>query len=297
MRHPRGRGSAGEPELGTGLRAVLWLAAFAAGFAVTGLEVALGRLLAPHFGASLTVWASVIAAVVAALALGYPLGGILADRHPGPGLPLGALLLGGLLGALLGVAAPPWLRASMQGIALSGPAYSLRLAGALALFGLPCLLLASVAPAVLRVTLRERATAGRDAGVLFALGSLGSVLGVLLSALWWIPMLGLRATFLLLAAVAMAPPLFAMLSGLARVGAVTRAAALILLAAFPLLPEAVVSDDSGRLLHDADSGLQHIRVLARDTPEHRRRWLMLDEGWTAHSALLEPSLATGDVWD
>jgi hypothetical protein len=36
-------------------RAWLLLAAFAAGFAITVIEIALGRLLAPHFGSSLTV--------------------------------------------------------------------------------------------------------------------------------------------------------------------------------------------------------------------------------------------------
>jgi hypothetical protein len=50
-------------------------AAFAAGFAVTGIEIALGRLLAPHFGSSLTVWAAIISSVIGALSVGYPLGG------------------------------------------------------------------------------------------------------------------------------------------------------------------------------------------------------------------------------
>ena len=102
---------------------MLLLAAFAAGFAITGIEIALGRLLAPHFGASLSVWACIIATVIAALAVGYPLGGFLADRRPEPRLPLGTLLLGGLTGAALGIVVPLWLRASMAGVGLSGPAY------------------------------------------------------------------------------------------------------------------------------------------------------------------------------
>jgi hypothetical protein len=68
---------------------------FAAGFAVMGIEIALGRLPVPHFGASPTARASVIAAVVAALAIGYPLGGILAARRPGAALWLSTLLLFG----------------------------------------------------------------------------------------------------------------------------------------------------------------------------------------------------------
>jgi hypothetical protein len=36
-------------------RAWLFLATFVAGFAITGIEMSLGRLLALHFGSSLTV--------------------------------------------------------------------------------------------------------------------------------------------------------------------------------------------------------------------------------------------------
>jgi spermidine synthase len=281
-------------------RGVLLLAVFAAGFAVTGIEIALGRLLAPHFGASLTVWAAIIAAVVAALAVGYPLGGALADRHPGPLLPLGALFLGGLAGAALGIAAPFWLRPAMAGVGLSGFAYWLRLGVTLLLFAVPCVLLACVPPAVLRLTLRDRATSGRDAGLLYALGSVGSVLGVLLPALWWIPFLGVRATFLLLGALAALPVGSGLLCGAIASPLHLRAALLGPLLALVLLPAVVqtpASSSDGEVLFETDSGLQRVRVIARDTPRFRRRWLQLNEGWSSHSVLLEPELATRDVWD
>jgi spermidine synthase len=51
------------------------------------------------------------------------------------------------------------------------------------------------------------------------------------------------------------------------------------------------------VLYERDSGLQHIRVIAQDTPRFKRRWLQLNEGWSSHSALIEPYLATNDVWD
>jgi hypothetical protein len=59
--------SSAEDQLPRVLRWILFLAAFAAGFEITGIEIALGRLLAPHFGSSLTVWAATIAPVIAAL--------------------------------------------------------------------------------------------------------------------------------------------------------------------------------------------------------------------------------------
>ena len=286
--------SAGSPSLRGALRGVV----FVAGFAITAIEIALGRLLAPFFGASLAVWAAVIASIVAAMALGYPPGGRLADRRPDAALPLASLLLGALGGALLGITTPWWLGGLMEGVGLAGADYWLRLFFVLALFGLPCLVLATVSPAVLRVTLRSADSVGTEAGLVYAVGSLGSVLGLLLPALWWVPSFGLRGTFLCVAALALVPVLCTVMLRAVRLPRAVGATAILLCAALPLLPETVAPQPAGAtVLHDADSGLQRIRVFGRDTPRHKRRWLALDEGWTAHSALLEPSLVTGGVWD
>ena len=280
-------------------RGWLFLAAFAAGFAITGIEMALGRLLAPYFGSSLTVWAAIIASIIGALSIGYPLGGWLADRKPGPLLPLATLLVGGLIGSAMGVAVPHWLRTALAGVGFTGFAFWGRLAFVLLMFGVPCVMLAAVAPSVLRATIRDRTTAGRDAGGLYALGSLGSVLGILLPALWWIPLLGLRMTFLLLGAASVIP---AALGLLAHFGSRQRRSvilAALFFAALFAVPEALrlPEEEGSRVLYDRDSGLQRIRVVADDSDSHRRRWLQLNEGWSVHSWLIEPDYATDDVWD
>lgn len=297
-----------DPVLSRGLRVCLLATAFAAGFAITGVEIALGRLLAPHFGSSLAVWASIMAAIIGSMAVGYPLGGWLADRHPSPRLPFLALLFGGAASALLALVMPGWLGGAMAGIGLSGFAYWSRLGLALGAFGLPCLVMAAVTPAVLRATLRGRETVGLDAGLLYALGSLGSVLGILLPALWWIPLLGLRTSFAIIALLAALPAAAGLItiSGKRSAGPIAAAAlALTLSAALPNNVHRVGADDSDSagesdgptILYDRDSGLQHIRVLADDRDGHLRRWLQLDEGWSVHSATLEPELVTHDVWD
>ena len=71
-------------------------AAFTGGAAVLAVEIAASRVLAPFFGNSLYVWGALIGVVLAGLALGYWLGGALADRLPRPGLMVGVLGLGGL---------------------------------------------------------------------------------------------------------------------------------------------------------------------------------------------------------
>jgi spermidine synthase len=292
------RWSAEDP-LPRALRGILFFAAFAAGFEITGIEIALGRLLAPHFGSSLTVWAAIIASVIGALSVGYPIGGWLADKRPGPILPLIALLGGGVFGAGLGIAVPHWLRVALFGVSLSGIEFWGRLSLALLLFSLPCILLATVPPAVLRMTLRDRSTTGRDAGLLYALGSIGSVLGILLPALWWIPLLGVRVTFLLLGAAALIPAALGLLFHGASAHKKTAVVALLLFSALTGVPEATrLPENAGtQILYDRDSGLQRIRVTASDRGEHRTRWLQLNEGWSVHSWLREPDYVTGDVWD
>ena len=51
-----------------------------AGAAVMVVELGVARVLTPVFGGSITVWAIVIATTMLALALGYVVGGYLADR-------------------------------------------------------------------------------------------------------------------------------------------------------------------------------------------------------------------------
>src|SRR3972149_6520200 len=55
---------------------------FVCGAATMALEIMGSRLLAPVFGDSVFVWGSIIGVVMTSLALGYYLGGNMADRQP-----------------------------------------------------------------------------------------------------------------------------------------------------------------------------------------------------------------------
>ena len=82
---------------------------FGAGIGALATEITASRLLAPYFGSSTIVWANLIGIVLAALALGYWLGGRLADRRPEPRL-LGSLVLGAaVFVAAIPFAAKPFL--------------------------------------------------------------------------------------------------------------------------------------------------------------------------------------------
>lgn len=58
--------------------------AFITGFALMAYELAASRILAPSIGSSTYVWTCVIGVIIAALSLGYTVGGIIADKRTTP---------------------------------------------------------------------------------------------------------------------------------------------------------------------------------------------------------------------
>src|SRR5215510_8814316 len=86
-------------------RGIIWLGVAAlAGGAIMMLEILGGRLLAPMFGHSIYQWGALIGMVMAALALGYALGGLVGDRPRALGW-----LLAALAAACVATLALPWL--------------------------------------------------------------------------------------------------------------------------------------------------------------------------------------------
>ena len=60
--------------------ALIYLIAFVTGAIVMSFEMLGSRYLNPYFGSGIYTWASLISTVLAALTVGYFLGGWLADR-------------------------------------------------------------------------------------------------------------------------------------------------------------------------------------------------------------------------
>ena len=72
--------------------ATIYLAAFVTGAIVMSFEMLGSRYLNPYFGSGIYTWASLISTVLAALCVGYFIGGIAADRYPSATV-LGATVL------------------------------------------------------------------------------------------------------------------------------------------------------------------------------------------------------------
>ena len=160
------------------------------GAVLMALEMVSSRVLAPEFGNSVYVWGSIIGVFLAAMSVGYVVGGRLADRSPHLES-LGKLLLGAAL-AQLPVLWFGTFAARRLGELTEGSPYGTLLATAL-LFGPATVLLATVAPYAVRLATRQIEMLGGTAGHLYAISTGGSLAGTLGATFFLIPNLALDA--------------------------------------------------------------------------------------------------------
>src|SRR3990170_979074 len=173
----------------------LRIVAFGAGAVIRSLELAGSRVLAPYYGSSVYVWGSLIGAFLGALSAGYHLGGAVADRWPRRGVLAALLLAAGFLILLLPIISP-FVLAKLTDWDL-GPRGGPLLASLL-LFAPPSVLLGTASPFIVKLATNDLAAVGRVTGALYAISTVGSIAGTLLTAFFLIPGLGIRAIIHLL---------------------------------------------------------------------------------------------------
>ncbi|HEX2496600.1 MAG TPA: fused MFS/spermidine synthase, partial [Gaiellaceae bacterium] len=182
-------------------KATLTGVVFVAGVGTLATEIAASRLLAPYFGNSTIVWANVIGLTLASLSVGYWLGGRLADRYPTPRA-LGLIVAAAAcLVAVATLLARPILDFSVEGLdRVSAGAAIGSFFGVLILFVPPVTLMGMVAPFAIRLAIQDVESVGTVAGRLYAVSTIGSLLGTFLAALVAIPAIGTQRTLLAAAA-------------------------------------------------------------------------------------------------
>ncbi len=158
-----------------------------------GLEMTGSRVLATFFGSSIYVWGAIISVFLAALAVGYYVGGMVADRRPDFNVLIYLLLFDGIWLLLI----PIYANRICRTILALGPGQRLGpLLSTLLLFGGPSVLLGMVSPFAVRLAARAVHQMGNVSGSLYALSTLGSIAGTLITAFWLVPAIGVRAPLL-----------------------------------------------------------------------------------------------------
>jgi len=175
---------------------------FVSGGVSIGIELAASRLLAPFFGTSLFIWANLIGLTLIYLSIGYAVGGRIADRWPHISLLYGITAVAAFVTGLIPVLAQPILAKSLTAFAAVslGGFYS-SLVGTLILFAVPVTLLGCVSPFAIRLALASVSGAGNTSGSLYALSTVGSIVGTFVPTFLLIPRIGTFRTFYLFAIV------------------------------------------------------------------------------------------------
>ncbi len=157
------------------LRSVSSLAAralvFVSAAAVLMLEILAGRLMAPYVGVSLETFTGVIGTILAAIATGSWVGGLLADRRDPARLLGPTFMLGGVLALLA-----PTLTAGF-GSALRGQGAVAVVVLTLFGFFAPAAVLSAVTPLVVKLRLESLDRTGEVVGSFSAVGTAGALFG------------------------------------------------------------------------------------------------------------------------
>jgi len=173
---------------------------FLGGFALMVLEVVGARYLGKDFGGSFYVWVSQIGVILIALALGYCVGGELADRYERASFLSWLLVPAGLFTFLIPQFAGRVIDAIIMRHPLGRPIPPLwqkldPALGSALVFLLPCFVLATLSPYMIRLAARKLAQVGRISGRVYASSTTGSIAGVFISGYLLIDHLTLSQIF------------------------------------------------------------------------------------------------------
>jgi spermidine synthase len=267
----------------------LGLLVFVVGAASLGAEIAAARLMAPFFGASTIVWANTIGVVLVSLSVGYWVGGRFADRHPHRQGLCTLVLIAGLAVALIPFVADPFLDVSVDALdRVSAGAFIGSLLAVSVLVAPPVMLLGAASPYAIRLAVERVEESGTVAGRMYAISTVGSLVGTWSSALLFVPLIGTRRTFLLFGLLCA----LVALAGVRRRAAVAIPATIVALLALPVGTIKAAGD--GVVLEEVDTEYQYARVVEEPNGERK---LELNEGQAVHSLYRPGSYLTGDIWD
>lgn len=168
-------------------RNFLFLIVFVTGAAILIIEVTATRILAPYFGNTLFSISSIIGIILAALSLGYYLGGILADKSPKFSVFFFLIFMAGVFSLLIQILSETVLRTLGYSFDMKlGPAVA-----SLILFFIPSLLLGMMSPFVIKLKSLKLKEIGRVSGEVFFWSTLGSIAGSFAAGFFLIPYFGI----------------------------------------------------------------------------------------------------------
>lgn len=173
----------------------LELLAFICGFTLMTYELAAARVLAPTIGSSTYVWTSVIGVIIAALSLGFYVGGQIADARNNRRDVVWLLLIVAVLIAVTALLYPqilPWIAGWGVDVRVQA------VGAALLLFTPASFALGLVSPYLAKLNVTSLKTSGTAVAKLSMWDAIGGISGTFLTGFFLFGFIGSRAIFIFL---------------------------------------------------------------------------------------------------
>jgi spermidine synthase len=151
---------------------------FFVGLVILAFELTAARVVAPYLGTTVYIWTSIIGVILAALAVGYAVGGKLADdrKQANDIVHLLSISAAGIL--LVNV----FKDVLLENMSTSGLPLQLQaLLSSLVLFAIPTFFLGMISPYLARLSITELKTSGAKLANISAAGTVGSLTGTFLT--------------------------------------------------------------------------------------------------------------------
>ena len=166
---------------------LLYLVVSVSGACILSLEILGTRVLGPFYGVSIYLWSALISITLAALSIGYFIGGRYADR--GAGWRSLAFMLGA---AGIWVLLIPVMRSGVINLASGMGLRAAVLVAATILFAPPLTALGMISPSAIRIKASSLGEVGQTAGDLYAIPTIASVAAAIATGFWLVPHLGVN---------------------------------------------------------------------------------------------------------
>ncbi len=260
-------------------RKYLFFTVFVAGMSTLAVEFTTSRMLQTVYGTSNLVWANVIGLVLLFLTVGYFLGGWLADRYPYSANFYALVSAAGFSSVFFLLLTSILLRTSASALAaVNVGAVLSSLVGVFFTLALPITFLGCVSPYAVRLAVRDVHEAGRISGRVYALSTLGSILGTYLPVLVVIPMAGSRVTAVIFGGLLLLVGLIGIWRSDRRAGGIALLLPLILAPFVWTWTQGSIKAYEGQLF-ETESAYNYVQVIRNGDCNY----LLLNEGQAYHS--------------
>lgn len=272
---------------------MLTLAVFTGGMTTLAVELSASRLLGNVFGTSNIVWANIIGLILVYLTAGYFIGGRWADRYPYPTTFYKLMTWTALATGLVPIIARPVLLLAAKSVEqLSAALMVGSFITVLVLFSVPVTLLGCISPFAIRLAIDDARHAGKVSGRIYAVSTLGSIVGTFLPVLWLIPSIGTARTFMSFSLLLVVVGLLGLLQHDRRAAVRLAWIPLLLLVLGFVTLRGPIKRAEGQVF-ETESSYNYIQVIEKEGV----RYLLLNEGQAIHSIYYEGMGPAYGSWD